>query len=194
MSGTDIVQIYCAPMVTLNLIYAGEVALEGVVFRMRSKEMYTGISLTNIIWQKDMEIHIVKSKIKSWNKFKSLNLFSWLVIRSFRDATDYCRTNETCRGITEENGFFYTHLTAQVYGSSNITSWRKGILWADNFVPRVSWGAISPQPGLTGNMDPRKMVGIMGHHTAGVQCFTQTECKSKMRDFQLEDMLTYDMR
>ena len=61
MSGTDIVQIYCAPMVTLNLIYAGEVAWEGVVFRMRSKEMYTGISLTNIIWQKDMEIHIVKA-------------------------------------------------------------------------------------------------------------------------------------
>ena len=60
MSGTDFVQIYCAPMVTLNLIYAGEVALEGVVFRMRSKEMYTGISLTNIISQKDMEIHIVK--------------------------------------------------------------------------------------------------------------------------------------
>ena len=37
-------------------------------------------------------------------------------------------------------------------------------------------------------MDPMKMVGIMGHHTAGPQCFTQTDCKSKMRDFQLEDM------
>ena len=61
MSGTDIVQIYCAPMVTLNLVYAGEVAWEGVVFRMRSKEMYTGINSTNIIWQKDMEIHIVKA-------------------------------------------------------------------------------------------------------------------------------------
>ena len=61
MSGTDIVQIYCALMVNLNLIYAGEVAWEGVVFQIRSKEMYTEINLTNIIWQKDMESHIVKA-------------------------------------------------------------------------------------------------------------------------------------
>ena len=112
----------------------------------------------------------------------------WLSIRSFLNASDYCRNESDCRGITEENGWFYTHSTAQVYGSSGVTSWRKGIIWADNFVPRVSWGAISPGPGLTGNMDPTKMVGVLGHHTAGVQCFTQTECKSKMRDFQLEDM------
>ena len=59
------------------------------------------------------------------------------------------------------------HKTAQVFGSSNVTSWRKGFYWADNFVPRVSWGARSPGPGITGNMDPMKMVGIMGHHTAG---------------------------
>ena len=35
-------------------------------------------------------------------------------------------------------------------------------------------------------MDPSKMVGAMGHHTAGNRCFDQSECKEKMRDFQQE--------
>ena len=68
-----------------------------------------------------------------------------------------------------------------------INSWTKGIYWTENFVARVSWGAAPSKPGLTGYMDPSKMVGAMGHHTVGNQCFTQSDCKTRMQNFQQED-------
>ena len=127
-----------------------------------------------------------KNNFSRWIQWK-LPYFK-LVTRSFDDASEYCRNASECRGISEENELFYTHSKAQVFGPSDVTSWRKGIYWAENFVPRVSWGARSPGPGITGNMDPLKMVGIMGHHTTGPKCLTQSACKSKMREFQLDDM------
>ena len=60
MNVTDIVPTFFVPMVSLNLICAGEVDWEDVVFQIRLKEMSTGISSTNIIWQKDMEMRMVR--------------------------------------------------------------------------------------------------------------------------------------
>ena len=93
-----------------------------------------------------------------------------------------------CAGISEEKGWFYTHSKADVKESPDVTSWMKGTYWTDNFVARVSWGARSPGPGLTGYMDPMTVVGAMGHHTDGKQCLTQSDCMTKMRDFQKDDM------
>ena len=42
--------------------------------------------------------------------------------------------------------------------------WKKGIIWADNFVPRVDWGAREPK-GIENFPIPAE-VGVMGHHTA----------------------------
>ena len=60
MNETDFVPTFFAPMVSLNLICAGEVAWEGVVFQTRFKETSTGISSRNITLQKDMEMHMVR--------------------------------------------------------------------------------------------------------------------------------------
>ena len=117
--------------------------------------------------------------------FEIESIVTWK--RSFHNASDYCSIAPECAGISEENGKFYTHSKAKVEDSSGVTSWFKGIFWADNFVPRVSWGASSPKPSLTGYMDPMTMVGAMGHHTVGSQCFTQSECKAKMQYFQQDD-------
>ena len=195
MNKTDYVPTFFAPMVSLYLIYAGEVAWEGVVFQTRFKETSTGISSTNIIWQRDMDTRMVRGLLSQRRIYRVVlnsSRYFWLSIRSFRTASDYCRDESDCRGITKENGWFYTHSTAQIaqnQGTPSVTSWIKGFLWAGNFVPRVSWGAVSPGPGLPGNMDPTKIDGVSAPHTVGPQCFTQTECKSKMRDFQLKDMM-----
>lgn len=114
--------------------------------------------------------------------------------RSFVNASDYCGEAAECAGISEKSGWFYTHSKAEVNESVGVTSWMKGIHWADNFIPRVSWGASSSRPGLTGYMDPLKMVGAMGHHTDGNQCFTQSDCITKMRNFQQDDFFNEGLR
>ena len=72
--------------------------------------------------------------------------------------------------------------------SEGVKSWIKGIYWTDKLVARVSWGARPPNPGMTGYMDPLNMVGVLGHHTTGNQCTTQSSCITKMQNFQEEDM------
>ena len=128
--------------------------------------------------------------------YTSILFYSILICeRSFVNATDYCSLATECAGISEEKGWFYTHSKAEVDGSTGVTSWMKGNYWANNFVPRVSWGASSPKAGVTGFMDPFKMIGTMGHHTDGNQCFAPSDCKKKMRDFQQDDFdqgLRYD--
>ena len=69
----------------------------------------------------------------------------------------------------------------------------KGLYWTENFVARASWGAVPSKPGLTGYMDPSKMVGAMGHHTVSNRCFDQSNCKTKMQDFQ-QDAFDKGMR
>ena len=69
----------------------------------------------------------------------------------------------------------------------------KGTYWTENFVARASWGASPSKPDLTGYMDPSKMVGAMGHHTASNRCSTQSDCKTKMKNFQ-EDAFDRGMR
>ena len=113
---------------------------------------------------------------------------------SLLNASDYCTPDPNCAGISQESGWFYTHSNARIADAVGVTSWTKGTYWADNFVPRVSWGAMPPKAGLTGYMDLTRMVGAMGHHTTGNQCFTQSECKARMQTFQQEDFLDETMR
>ena len=99
-------------------------------------------------------------------------------------ASDFCGQASDCAGISQENGWFYTHSSAEVFDASDVTSWMKGLYWTENFVPRPVWGAQPPKANLTGYMDPLKMVGALGHHTASNRCFDQSDCKYRMQIFQ----------
>ena len=72
MNKTDYVPTFFAPMVSLYLIYAGEVAWEGVVFQTRFKETSTGISSTNIIWQRDMDTRMVRGLLSQRRIYRVL--------------------------------------------------------------------------------------------------------------------------
>lgn len=47
--------------------------------------------------------------------------------------------------------------------------WKKGEIWAENFVPRVDWGARDPV-GID-NFPKPASTGVMGHHTHWDSCF-----------------------
>ena len=139
-----------------------------------------------------MEMSMVRVFANQKNSSFRWNLFNTqkfrFALRSFLNASEFCSSALDCAGISEENRWFYTHSKAEVVYLTGVTSWMKGTYWTDNFVARVSWEAKSPKSGLTGYMDPMKVVGAMGHHTVGSQCFTQSDCITKMRIFQKDDM------
>ena len=74
----------------------------------------------------------------------------------------------------------YNSITFKTDPQSQI--WKKGTIWAENFVPRVDWGAREPR-GLE-NFPIPATVGVMGHHTAWDRCWTKEECSKEVRKIQ----------
>ena len=66
--------------------------------------------------------------------------------------------------------------------SGGSKAWTKEIVWADNFIPRVSWGARDPT-GIT-NFEHPASTGVIGHHTAGHRCSTKESCISSVQGTQ----------
>jgi len=192
-------KLFCQMVALRNVFFAEWFFAEwqncGILLR-NDPHSSIGVSLTIIIWQTDMGIVMVRdfaSRIIITRSWSYTNF--WLGKRSFVNASEFCGQASDCAGISEENGWFYTHSKAQVVDSPGVTSWMKGLYWTENFVARASWGAVPSKPGLTGYMDPSKMVGAMGHHTSpyylpyqstSKRCFDQSNCKEKMRDLQQE--------
>ena len=66
--------------------------------------------------------------------------------------------------------------------SGGSKAWTKEIVWADNFIPRVSWGARDPT-GIT-NFEHPASTGVIGHHTAGSRCSTKEACINNIKGTQ----------
>ena len=92
--------------------------------------------------------------------------FKFQIKSSFRGFTplvyiEKCRVVQKFESETDLYAL-YDSLVFQTDPSSQL--WKKGIIWADNFVPRVDWGAREPK-GIENFPIPAE-VGVMGHHTA----------------------------
>merc|ERR1719394_90630 len=103
---------------------------------------------------------------------------------TLKAAQDRCiELGDLCSGVTRENSSSYTVRGSYKFVSSwSMESWTKEVVFSDKFVPRPQWGAREPN-GITSFSIPASH-GVIGHHTAGSQCFSYDECVSNVRATQ----------
>jgi len=93
-------------------------------------------------------------------------------------------------GVTRESSSSYTVRKNYVFTyAGSYESWTKEEVWAPNFVPRAQWGAREPTDVTTFTLPAQH--GIIGHHTAGGQCFSYDSCLSEVKgtqDYHMNNM------
>jgi len=124
-----------------------------------------------------------------WNHYSKVALSRYALpagyeFASLEEAQQKCiEVGDLCAGVTKENSYTYTiRATYKFVSSSTEESWTKEIVFSDNFVPRPQWGAREPTAVTSFSLPASH--GLIGHHTAGHECFTLDECISRMKGTQ----------
>jgi len=99
-------------------------------------------------------------------------------------AKHRCNSIHTCRAITKSinTDLYLLHTTIEFGSNDEIEMWKKGIIWAENFIPRVYWNASDPV-GIENFPIPASS-GVMGHHTNWDRCFNFESCSAEVKKIQ----------
>jgi len=124
-----------------------------------------------------------------WNHYSSYALDGYATSTNYRfsslsQAQQKCiDLGDMCSGVTRESSSSFTVRRNYVFKkTSGYESWTKEVVWAPNFVPRAQWGAREPKDVTTFHLPAPH--GVIGHHTAGHECFTLDECINNVRGTQ----------
>ena len=124
-----------------------------------------------------------------WNHYSGYALNGYATSTDYRfsslnAAKDKCvALANSCSGVTKEGSASYTVRKDYVFASAGgYESWTKEVVWAANFVPRAQWGAREPTAVSTFSLPAEH--GIIGHHTAGHECFSFDECINNIQGTQ----------
>jgi len=102
------------------------------------------------------------------------------------EAVEQCNRIRDCMTIVKhrDNERFFLHSSIQFVDGEQTGAelWKKGEIWAENFVPRIDWGARDPV-GIE-NFPKPASTGVMGHHTHWDSCFSLEECSAEVREIQ----------
>ena len=133
-----------------------------------------------------------------WNHYTNQSLSGYANERLYENleiAQQVCmQLSGICAGVTTESTGYRLRRDLFFTYAADTETWVKGQIWAANFVPRNAWAARDAKD--LDNFPLPAEVGVIGHHTAGTECFNLQDCIAVMKgiqDFHMDDRDWWDI-